>query len=94
MVDAGYFAKVIEPTPDWLNCQSVREICSVSTCVSSGAEDWVDHWRHNELGWFNSIEEFCLFGTEATATAGAQAFSVEEPEPGDYYVVEVLEADG
>ena len=53
MVDAGYFAKMIEPTPDWLHCQSVREICSVSTCVSSGAEDWVDHWRHNELGWFN-----------------------------------------
>jgi hypothetical protein len=176
MIDAGYFAKLIEPTPDWLHGQSIREICSVSTCISCGPEDWVDHWRHNELGWFNTIEdawsvvpeaerhryrlfayrmglirfrqgeplevpvpadvhpaqipasfvslgydavsrsmetvlgfecsplscnsmaeeipanEFCLFGTEAAATAGAQAFSVQQPEPGDYYVVEVLEA--
>ncbi len=178
MVDAGYFAKVIEPTPDWLKCQSVREICSVSTCISSGADEWIDHWCHNELGWFNTIEdawsvvpaserhryrlfayrltltrfrkgeplevalpadvhpvpipatfrslgydavsksmesvlgfecsplscnsmaqeipanEFCLFATEAAATDGAQAFSIQEPEPGDYYVVEVLEAHG
>ena len=176
MIDAGYFAKVIEPTPDWLKAQGVREICSASTCISCGAEDWIEHWRHNEFGWFNTIEdawsvvpvadrpryrlfayrmstmrfgkgaplevpvppdvhpdpipesfvslgydavskshetvlgfecsplscnslaaeipanEFCLFATEAAAAAGAQAFSVQGAEPGDYYVVEVLEA--
>ena len=36
--------------------------------------------------------EHCLFSTEAAATAAARSFSVEEPEPGDYYVVEVLES--
>lgn len=175
MIDAGYFAKVVEPTPEGLDVQGVREICSVSTCISSGAEGWVQQWRHNPYGWFNTIEdawavvslgerhryrlfayrigltrfrkgeplavvvpadvqaaaptgfvslgydavskssesvlgfecsplscnalagelpvnESCLFGTEAAAIAGAKAFSIEEPEPGDYYVVEVLES--
>jgi hypothetical protein len=176
VIDAGYFAKVVAPTPGWLDVHGVREICSVSRCISCGAEDWVEYWRHNEFGWYNAIEdawsvvpvadrpryklfayrmstmrfrkgkplevpvpadvhpdpisetfvslgydavsksmetvlgfecsplscnsmaeeipanEYCLFATEAAAAASAQAFSVEEPEPGDYYVVEVLEA--
>jgi hypothetical protein len=36
--------------------------------------------------------EHCLFDTEEDAAAAAKRFSIEEPEPGDYYVVEVLEA--
>ena len=35
--------------------------------------------------------EFCLFPTFAVAVAGADQFSREQPEPGEYYVVEVLE---
>lgn len=34
----------------------------------------------------------CLFRTLAEAVAAAALFSVGQPEPGDYYVVEVLEA--
>jgi hypothetical protein len=34
----------------------------------------------------------CLFPTLDAALAGADRFSREQPEPGDYYVVEVLEA--
>ena len=33
----------------------------------------------------------CLFPTLDAALAGADRFSREQPEPGDYYVVEVLE---
>ena len=36
--------------------------------------------------------EFCLFPSLEAAIAGADRFSVEQPEPGDYYVVEVLES--
>jgi hypothetical protein len=36
--------------------------------------------------------KFCLFGSLDEAVQAARRFSVEEPEPGDYYVVEVLEA--
>ena len=38
------------------------------------------------------VNEFCLFSSLDAALAGADAFSVEQPEPGDYYVVQVLEA--
>jgi hypothetical protein len=36
----------------------------------------------------------CLFDSLEAAIAGATRFSVEQPEPGDYYVVEVLEEHG
>ena len=38
-----------------------------------------------------AVNEFCLLATEEAAMAAAKRFSVEQPEPGDYYVVEVLQ---
>jgi hypothetical protein len=37
------------------------------------------------------VNEHCLFPSLEAALAGADRFAVEQPEPGDYYVVEVLE---
>jgi hypothetical protein len=175
MFDAGYFLRRIAPKPDHLAVPGVREICSVSECISSGADDWIAAWRHNGLGWFNHVadalsvapeaqrgefrlfayrihpdvfrgatrstfslpgdvhpeplpegfrsmgfdsaskssaeglslecsplscnglaaelpvNEHCLFPSLDAAIAGAQRFAAEQPEPGDYYVVEVLE---
>jgi hypothetical protein len=176
MIDAGYFPKVVALPPASLNVPGVHEICSVSTCISSGPDNWFNQWRHNEFGWFNSVENawsvvpdserarhrmfayrialtrfrkgeplevavpadahpapipatfdslgydaiskshesvlgfecsplscnamaaeisvnaYCLLNMESSATDTAKAFSISEPEPGDYYVVEVLEA--
>ena len=175
MIDAGYFSKRILPRPEWLQAPAVREICSVSECMSPGAPNWIERWLHNGLGWFNrradalvvippgcereyrlfayrihpevftgrermplelprdvhaepipdtfrslgfdcanrsmpdvlgmecsplscnamagefETNEFCLFPALDQAVAGAVRFSVEQPEPGDYYVIEVLE---
>ena len=175
MIFAGYFARRIEAKPDWLQAPGVREICSVSECMSPGADNWIAAWRHNALGWFNSVadalrvvpdgdlahyrlfayrihpelfrgdggvlftppddvrpdplpvgfhslgfdsasrsseqglsfecsplscngfaselsvNEHCLFPTLQAAITGSERFAVEQPEPGDYYVVEVLE---
>jgi hypothetical protein len=171
----GFFAKRIAPKPDGMHAPGVREICSVSQCISSGPDDWIKHWLHNELGWFNRISdamkvvprgqeavyrlfayrvhpeifraggrvsfvlpddvrpepipgefrslgfdsasksmesvlglecsplscnsmaaefstnEFCLYPGLDEAIAGAERFAAEQAEPGDYYVVEVLE---
>ena len=57
MIDAGFFAKRIEPRPEFLHASGVREICSVSTCISSGPDNWIDLWLHNDLGWFNRIPD-------------------------------------
>jgi len=35
--------------------------------------------------------QYCLFPTIEAAIAGAERFAREQPEPGDYFVVEVLE---
>jgi hypothetical protein len=175
VIDAGYFFKRIELSPDWLAAPAVSEICSVSHCISQPPDGWIDAWRHNEFGWFNRIadaigvvpaerraqhrlfayrihpeifrtsgrapllvpadvrpeaiprdfrslgfdsvsrssadalgfecsplscnalaaecgaNEFCLFPSIGTAIVGAERFALEQPEPGDYYVVEVLE---
>jgi hypothetical protein len=172
---AGYFARRVMQRPDHLDIPGVREICSVSECMSAGADNWIASWRHNGLGWFNTIadalsvvpqplraefrlfayrihpegfrggqrtalivpddvrpeplpdafrslgfdsasksseqgmslecsplscnglaselpvNEHCLFPTLEAALAGAERFAVEQPEPGEYYVVEVLE---
>ena len=175
MIDGGYFARRVMPRPAHLAAPGVHEICSVSECMSPGADDWIAAWRHNGLGWFNRVDdalsvvpeaqrhefrvfayrvhpevfrggtriglslpadvqpdplppgfsslgfdsaskssaeglslecsplscnglaaelpvnEHCLFPTFAAAVAGAERFAAEQPEPGDYYVVEVLE---
>ncbi len=175
MIDAGFFTKQVMLKPESVHAPGVREICSVSRCISPGPEDWVDLWLHNGLGWFNRVSdalraippgqesqyrlfayriylevftkdgrlplkipedvqsepipdefrslgfdsvsksmesvlglecsplscnamadeiptnEFCLFPGLNEAIAGAERFAAEQPEPGDYYVVEVLE---
>lgn len=50
----GFFPKITQQTPDWFSNKSVKEICSVSNCISSGPEGWIDQWRHNELGFYDS----------------------------------------
>lgn len=45
----GYLAKRVEKRPDWLKAAGVEEICSVSTCISGGVPDAIEHWSHNSL---------------------------------------------
>ncbi len=56
-VFVGFFPKVTQRTPAWLGVQSVREICSVSNCISDGPEGWIDHWEHNAHGFYDSEEQ-------------------------------------
>jgi hypothetical protein len=56
-VFAGYFAKRIMPRPDWLAVPHIREIWSVSECMSKGPERWIDHWKHNTTTWLFDTAE-------------------------------------
>ncbi len=40
------------------------------------------------------VNAHCLFSSFEEAVVGAERFAAEQPEPGDYYVVEVLEVPG
>jgi hypothetical protein len=56
LVFAGYFPKRIALRDDWLKVPSVKEIWSVSDCMSKGPPNWVDHWRHNDIGLFDTVQ--------------------------------------
>jgi hypothetical protein len=45
----------------------------------------------NAMATEMDTNEYCLFDSLEAAVAGAARFSIEQPEPGDYYVIEVLE---
>ena len=50
----GYFPKRVMAPPPWLLEIGVREVASVSECISSGPDDWVQAWKHNALGFFDN----------------------------------------
>jgi hypothetical protein len=45
----------------------------------------------NAMAAAMDTNEYCLFDSLEAAVAGATRFSIEQPEPGDYYIIEVLE---
>lgn len=57
MIPAGYMAKFVAERPDWLDAASVKDICSVSGCISRCfADDYHDVWRHNGFWLFDSLD--------------------------------------
>lgn len=53
----GYFPKQIERRPSWLKAPQVELICSVSECVSSGPDDWMEPWIHTDFGTFKTEDD-------------------------------------
>lgn len=173
---AGYCPKRVVPRPAGLGVPlSVVDICSVSDCINDSPTDWIHHWLHNELGFFDTpdlagqvippaedgftlfayrvgtvrfaegrpevwewpeidpeerpgyrslgfdvvgktdfgiigfehsplscnalaaeypVNSHCLLDDLGTAIKAAVQFSIEQPEPGRYYVIEVLVPPG
>ena len=171
---AGYCPRRVVARPAFLDdAPSVVDICSVSRCINESPTGWIDHWLHNELGFFDTpdlarqvippaedgftvfayrvgtvrfdagrpevwtwpeidpeeragyrslgfdvvgktdlgtlafehsplscngiaaeypVNAHCLLDDLAVAIEAAEQFSIEQPEPGMYYVVEVLVA--
>ena len=54
MIPAGYMYKHIAQKPDWLKTQTVKNIYSVSGCVSDDFADYINYWKHNGYWLFNS----------------------------------------
>ena len=51
-----YFPKRRTKRPDWLHTTQVDELASVSTCIATGPDGWMEHWRHNELWVYDRPE--------------------------------------
>jgi len=53
----GYFPKTTAVPAGWSYAGHVTELCSVSTCIASAPDAWLDFWLHNELGFFNTATD-------------------------------------
>jgi hypothetical protein len=54
MIPVGYMAKQVAIKPDWLRTDRVRDIYSVSDCISDDFADYINFWKHNGFWLFNS----------------------------------------
>ncbi|MBK5294992.1 MAG: ankyrin repeat domain-containing protein, partial [Acidobacteriia bacterium] len=50
----GYFPKTTVLPAGWSASANVKEICSVSNCINTAPEGWIERWLHNGWGFFNS----------------------------------------
>jgi hypothetical protein len=50
----GYLAKRVVVRPRWLDVPAVEGVCSVSECISKGAERDYQSWRFNASGFYDS----------------------------------------
>lgn len=56
MIPAGYMLKKVERNPGWLKNSNVKDIYSLSSCISSDFADYIEFWEHNGYWLFNSPE--------------------------------------
>ncbi|MCB1050488.1 MAG: hypothetical protein H6510_14690 [Acidobacteria bacterium] len=54
MIPIGYMYKKVSAKTDWLKAPQVKEICSVSSCISQDFADWINYWAHNGYWMFNA----------------------------------------
>ncbi|MBL8179131.1 MAG: hypothetical protein JNK48_30930 [Bryobacterales bacterium] len=57
LVSVGYFAKRTAVPKGWDGPAGVVAIGSVSRCIGSAPEGWMERWLHNDWGFFASEEE-------------------------------------
>ena len=50
----GFFPYRPVGVPKGLHLTGVELICSVSHCIAEVPPDWIDHWTHNDLGFFDT----------------------------------------
>lgn len=73
-----------------LSVNSLCDLAPLALTVGPGASTGKAHQSHAGDAW-NGGGRLWLC-PRAPLMAGADTFSVDQPEPGDYYVVQVLEA--
>lgn len=86
MMPVGYMAKQVSAKPDWLKAPQVKDIYSVSNCVSEDFADYVSWWRHNG---------YWLFDTPEVIRAAAKENSIQVQATSlFYYEAYEVEFDG
>ncbi len=53
VIPAGYMYKRVSLRPNRLKGPNVRDICSVSSCISEDFCDYITYWKHNGFWFFD-----------------------------------------
>ncbi len=81
MLRAGYMAKRVAGRPAGFQAEGVRDIYSVSGCISENFADYIDFWRHNGYWFFDSPQIIRqLAGEHSIDLAGTRLFYYEAYE--------------
>jgi len=57
MIPAGYMYKQVAMRPEWLKATPrIKDIFSLSGCISRNFADYINHWQHNGLWMFDKPE--------------------------------------
>lgn len=54
MIPAGYLYKKVGLRPAWIEAPGVRDIYSLSRCVSDDFDDYIQYWKHNGYWLFDT----------------------------------------
>lgn len=54
MIPLGYMRKQVVSRPPWFTTTRVRDVYSLSGCVSHHFADYIRHWKHNGYWLFDS----------------------------------------
>ena len=56
MIPVGYKYKKVQLVADleWFQSDSVKDVYSVSDCISEDFTDYIDHWKHNVFWFFDT----------------------------------------
>lgn len=57
LIFCGYFPKLITPAQPVLNIAGVQDIGSISQCLAHAPPGWINHWQHNALGFFDTVDQ-------------------------------------
>jgi len=68
MIQAGYMYKKIVTRPEWLKCENVTKVYSVSGHTSSDFTNYVPFWKHNKYWFFNDPKDMDIIIHEQKLT--------------------------
>jgi len=54
MIPAGYTVKFVHEKDDWLKASNIKNIYSVSECISKCPINHYDHWKFNSLVFYDN----------------------------------------
>lgn len=95
MIPIGYLYKRVETSPEWLHAPGVKDIFSLSGCISEDFADYIKYWKHNGYWLFDSPSVMIALANEHSISLTGltlfyyEAFELQfDPEQNEWFSLE------